>query len=60
MDVAGGRMGCRSAPQVLVYVRESEKVGVDEVLMERLQKEVAQLRAMIVRLKDNQANGASK
>jgi hypothetical protein len=42
---------------VLVYVRESEKHAVDHVLLERLQREVARLRTLVLKLRENQCEG---
>lgn len=42
------------AKQVMMYVRQAEKPPVDAYLVERLQREGVQLRAMILKLKDAQ------
>lgn len=41
------------ARQVLVYVRRSEKPVIDSHLIERLQREVGQLRGLIIKLKES-------
>lgn len=40
-----------------MYVRESEKHAVDHVLLERLQREVARLRTLVLKLRENQCEG---
>jgi len=45
--------------QVMVYIRPSEKPVVDHLLIEKLQREVSQLRGLILKLKESGANNVA-
>ncbi len=46
------------AKQVMMYVRPNERPAVDRALVDRLQREVARLRAVVLKLRESQVLAA--